>query len=79
MGLSDWKKQKSKNLMWKKGLSVLVIQPRQIASPKGVRIGAYDLDVYSDIGWTSERKDYGNSFKTKLQAVKFAKNYMRNL
>jgi len=73
-----WKKVKSKNPMWKKGLTILVIRPRQVTYSGGIRVGAYDLDVYSDIGWTSEKRDYGNTFKTKSQAMKFAKRWMRN-
>ena len=78
MALKDWKKVKSKNPMWKKGLTTLFIQPIQVTYSGGVRVGAYNLDVYSDIGWTSERRIYTESFKTKAEALTYAKKYMRS-
>jgi len=72
--IKGWTKT-GKNV-WENGLTLLVVRTRQLAS-KQLKVGAYDLDVHTDIGWTSEKRIYGNTFKTKEQAIKEAVKYMR--
>ena len=74
MALKDWKKIQIKGTInpnifgYKKGLKTIIIEKY---------MNIWNVNIYSDYGWTSQTREASESFKTKSQALKFAKQYMR--
>lgn len=71
MAIKDWKKVGSNS--YKKELKLLIITKYELGKKRNL----YAVSVFSDYGWTSQHKVVSKDFKTKTQALKFAKSYMR--
>lgn len=68
----SWKKWGKNG--WKKGTKIVVVQQVQVTKGRDF----YHLMVIDDAGWTSQSIDVKEDFKTKSQALKAARAYMRS-
>ena len=68
MAIKDWKKNRGN--YWKKSKLLSI---HFINYDKFIRV-----EVWHELGWTSQSRIEVKDFKTKSQAIKFAKSYMRS-